>query len=82
MCVLYSPLPLCASGWRVQDNNNNNNTNLCIVSDKTGITTALLRPERPLSVVLPEFLKWLHITTQEYKEASSCDHYPGFSEMH
>ena len=51
-----------------------------IASDKTGITTALLRPEKPLSKVLPEFLKWIYITTQEYNEASGCDHYPGLSE--
>ena len=37
----------------------------------------MLRAERPLSVVLPEFLKWIHITTQEYNEASGSDHYPG-----
>ena len=52
-----------------------------IVSDKIGITTALLWPENPLSEVLPEFLKWIHITTQEYNEASGCDHYPGRSEI-
>lgn len=51
-----------------------------VVSDKTGITTALLRPERPLSQVLPEFLKWIHNTTQEYSEVSGSDHYPGESD--
>jgi len=34
-----------------------------VVSDKTGITTALLSRENPLSVVLPNFLKWVYITT-------------------
>lgn len=52
-----------------------------IVSDKTGITAALLRQEKPLSEVLPEFLKWIHITTQEYNEASDSDHYPGLSKF-
>ena len=46
-------------------------------SEKTGISTAMLRGERPLSVVLPEFLEWIKSTTQEYNEASGSDHYPG-----
>lgn len=41
------------------------------------ITTAFLCHKRKLSVVLPEFLQWLHITTQEISEASSAPHTPG-----
>ena len=41
------------------------------------ITTAFLCHKRNLSVVLPEFLQWLHITTQEISEASSAPHTPG-----
>lgn len=57
-----------------------NPSHLCTVSDKTGITTALLRPEKPLSVVLPQFWKWIHITTQEHNEGTGSDHYPGLLE--
>ena len=47
------------------------------MSEKTGITAALLRHEKPLSVVLPEFLKWISITTEEVAEQAGAPHYPG-----
>ena len=47
------------------------------MSDTTGITAAFLRHERNLSVALPEFLQWLHITTQEIFEVSNAPHTPG-----
>ena len=47
------------------------------VSAITGITTALLRHEQPLSAVLQDFLKWLVLTTQEVSEASHAPHFPG-----
>ena len=50
---------------------------LYVVSEKTGITAALLRHEKPLSVVLPEFLKWISITTEEVAEQAGAPHYPG-----
>ena len=49
---------------------------LYAVSEKTGITAALLRHEKPLSVVIPEFFKWISITTQEVAEQAGAPHYP------
>ena len=47
------------------------------VSRVTGITTTLLRRERPLSVVLPLFLEWLATTTSNVSEKTKTPHYPG-----
>ena len=47
------------------------------VSEKTGINAALLRHEKPLSAVLPNFLKWIATTTQEVTEQVGTLHYPG-----
>ena len=49
------------------------------MSEKTGITAAVLRNEKPLSKVLPEFLKWVYITTQEVSEETSAPYHPGMS---
>ena len=49
------------------------------MSEKTGITAAVLRNEKPLSKVLPEFLKWVYITTQEVSEETSAPYHPGTS---
>ena len=46
-----------------------------LVFRTTGISTALLRSERPLSVVLPEFLNWIENTVRELSQ--ECTHYPG-----
>ena len=48
-----------------------------IVSDKTGITAALLRGKLPLSKVFPEFLKWVYNTTAEVSENTGTPHIPG-----
>lgn len=48
-----------------------------IVSDKTGINALLIQKEQPLSVVLPKFLKWVHITTKEVSETVGTPHHPG-----
>lgn len=48
-----------------------------VVSEKTGIAAALLQHEKPLSVVLPEFLKWISITTKEVAEQAGASHYSG-----
>ena len=50
---------------------------LYVVSVNTGITAALLRHEKSLSVMLPEFLKWVSITMQEVAEEAGTPHYPG-----
>ena len=50
-----------------------------LVSDKTGITTGMLRHERPLSVVLPEFLRWVEVTIGEVTEGTDVRHFPGKS---
>ncbi len=43
------------------------------MSDITGITVDLLRHGRPLSVVFPEFMHWLEVTTKEVSEAPQVD---------
>ena len=43
----------------------------------TGITKTMLRNEKTLSEVLPEFLKWVCTTTKEVSEASSTPYHPG-----
>lgn len=48
-----------------------------LVTQTTGITTALLRSERPLSAVLPEFLQWIHMVTKEVEDEKGCPHFPG-----
>ena len=52
---------------------------IILVSEKTGIAAAVLRNEKPLSKVLPEFLKWIYITTQEVSEETSALYHPGTS---
>jgi len=47
------------------------------VAEKTGITAAMLRSEKPLSAVFPDFLQWISITTQKVSERSNASHYPG-----
>ena len=47
------------------------------VTEVTGITTVLLHHEKPLSKVLPQFFRWVHITVQEITEATSSPHFPG-----
>ena len=43
----------------------------------TGITEALIQCEKPLSVVFPEFLKWIDIITEEVSNTLSAVHVPG-----
>ena len=47
------------------------------VREKTGISATILRQEPPLSVVLPDFLKWLTDTTDEVSQKCNAVHYPG-----
>ena len=49
------------------------------MSVKTGITSAVLRNEKPLSKVLLEFLKWVYITTREVSEETSAPYHHGTS---
>lgn len=48
-----------------------------VVSEKNGITAALIRHEKPFSVVLPEFFKWISVTTAEIDEQTGTIHTPG-----
>lgn len=43
----------------------------------TGIHNTDLLSERPLSVVLKEFLTWISTTTKEYAESTGKDWNPG-----
>lgn len=47
------------------------------VQELTGITTTLIQCARPLSVVFPEFLKWVDIITKEVSKTSGTIHVPG-----
>ena len=46
------------------------------VQDLTGINDGMLKGERPLSVVFPEFLKWLVDTVKEASDRNIV-YYPG-----
>lgn len=48
-----------------------------IVSRLNGITTALLRREKPLSAVLPNFLEWVATAVRSVNQATHEVHYPG-----
>ena len=48
-----------------------------IVVKLTGITNTDLLGERPLSLVLVEFLTWVSTTTKEYSESTGNVHFPG-----
>ncbi len=48
-----------------------------IVSRLKGITTALLRQEKPLSAVLPMFFEWVASTVAYVNQATKTSHYPG-----
>lgn len=47
------------------------------VTKVTGINTAILRSERPLSVVFPLFLEWIATTISYVSDATQTAHYPG-----
>ena len=47
------------------------------VSKVNGITTAMLRREDPLSVVLPKFMEWLTSTVEAIKQATRTLYHPG-----
>ena len=47
------------------------------VTKVTGITTTMLRSERPLSVVFPLFIKWIVTTTAHVSDTTGTPHYPG-----
>ena len=46
------------------------------VQELTGINDDMLKIERPLSVVFPEFLKWLVDTVKEASDGNTV-YYPG-----
>ena len=48
-----------------------------VVVKLTGIRNTDLLGERPLSVVLLEFLTWVSTTTREYTESTGNSHFPG-----
>ena len=48
-----------------------------LVTQKTGISTTMLRHQQPLSAVFSKFLEWVSKTTQEVSEQSSASLYPG-----
>ncbi len=48
-----------------------------IVSKLTGITANSLRNEKPLSEVLPHFLRWIKSTTENVSDNTDTVHYPG-----
>ncbi len=48
-----------------------------IVTKLTGISQTTLRSERPLSVVLPQFLEWLNSAVAHVSDATCTVHYPG-----
>jgi len=43
----------------------------------TGISQAILRNEKPLSMVLPQFLQWVTSVTAEVSDTTSTTHFPG-----
>jgi len=47
------------------------------VSRLNGITTALLRREKPLSTVLPKFLEWVVEIVSNVNHATHEVYYPG-----
>ena len=47
------------------------------VTKVTGITTTMLRSEKPLSEVFTLFLKWLVSTVSYVNDATDTPHYPG-----
>ena len=47
------------------------------VTEKTGISATMLRQKPPLSVVLPDFFKWLGHKTAEVSSSCNTIHYPG-----
>ena len=48
-----------------------------LVTKVTGIDTAMLRSERPLSVVLPLFLEWVATSISYVSDVTHTPHYPG-----
>ncbi len=69
---------ISAPGNKIQYHNINNViSNLCIVSRITGITSNLLRGEKPLSIVLPKFLEWLTYAVEYISKETGDSYYPG-----
>ncbi len=52
-----------------------------IVSRVTGITSNLLRGERPLSVVLPLFIEWITSNISFVREKTGIPRYPGIPKL-
>ncbi len=48
-----------------------------IVTKLTGVSQTMLWSERPLSVVLPQFLEWLNSAVAHVSDATRTVHYPG-----
>ena len=50
---------------------------ISLVTRVTNITPTMIRGERPLSVVFPEFQDWLVTTTKEISRIRGTTYYPG-----
>ena len=47
----------------------------------TGISQAMLRTKQALSVVVPQFLDWVHILVAEVSDATCTTHIPGITSV-